>query len=55
MTEDEAHYFKGYLAGLADAATDGRIEWIAISVKRANGNREAIHSKDAPDRPQGIT
>ena len=43
-----------YLERMVEKIKDGKVEWVALSVKFNDGGRVAIHSKGAPNRPQGI-
>ena len=31
------------------------VEWWALSIRAKDGSRMTVHSKGAPNRPQGIT
>ena len=55
MTFEEQQDYKHYLEKAMAALDDCRVEWIALSVKFTDGASIAVHSKDAPKRPKGVS
>lgn len=40
---------------LKEAVADGRVAWMALSIKFKDGATLAIHSEGAPKRPRGLS
>ncbi len=55
MKDIEADAFTRMLENFSKALTDDKVEWIAISMKYKSGGRIAVHSRDAPARPSGMS
>ena len=54
MSAADCEYGAKVFRDFADQIEAGKVSWYAISVKYRTA-RLAIHSKDAPNRPKGLT
>ena len=55
MTKAEGLNFIMYLETLIEKIGAGEVDWVAFSAKFSDGGRVAIHSREAPKRPRGVT
>ena len=55
MNKQEGKAYIKYLETTIEKIVLGVVEWVALSVKFKHGGRIAIHSKNAPKRPSGVS
>ena len=55
MTKAQAEDYIGYLQLAIKDLKEGSVAWMAYSLKYNDGSSVAIHSKDAPKRPRGLS